>query len=49
MTVLVIVMASSSYRNPQLEVQASDRCHRVGQTKDVVVHRQATVVCLYGQ
>ena len=25
--------------NPALEVQAADRCHRVGQTRDVFVHK----------
>lgn len=25
--------------NPALEVQASDRCHRVGQTRDVRIHK----------
>ena len=25
--------------NPAVEVQASDRAHRVGQTRDVYVHR----------
>jgi len=25
--------------NPALEVQAADRCHRVGQTRDVFIHR----------
>ena len=25
--------------NPALEVQAADRCHRVGQTRDVYIHR----------
>ena len=28
--------------NPALEVQAADRCHRVGQTRDVVVHKFIT-------
>ena len=30
---------SRCYRNPQLEEQASDRCHRVGQQRDVTIHR----------
>ncbi len=25
--------------NPALEQQASDRCHRVGQTRDVYIHK----------
>ena len=28
--------------NPALEVQASDRCHRVGQKRDVIVHKFVT-------
>lgn len=29
------------YRNPALEDQACDRIYRVGQQKDVVIHRSA--------
>ena len=37
----------NSFRNPQLEKQASDRCHRFGQIRDVVVHRCVRVcVCV---
>ena len=28
--------------NPALEVQAADRCHRVGQPRDVVIHKFVT-------
>jgi transcription termination factor 2 len=28
--------------NPALEVQAADRCHRVGQLRDVVIHKFVT-------
>lgn len=27
------------FQNPQADVQAQDRCHRMGQTKPVVVYR----------
>ena len=38
----------NSFRNPQLEKQASDRCHRFGQIRDVVVHRCVCVcVCVH--
>ena len=30
--------------NPALEVQAADRCHRVGQTRDVYIHRYLSIL-----
>lgn len=29
-------------QNPQADLQAQDRCHRIGQTKPVVVYRLVT-------
>lgn len=34
--------ASLSSQNPQADLQAQDRCHRIGQTKPVVVYRLVT-------
>lgn len=34
--------ASLSTQNPQSDLQAQDRCHRIGQTKPVVVYRLVT-------
>lgn len=33
---------SLSAQNPQSDLQAQDRCHRIGQTKPVVVYRLVT-------
>ena len=33
------VVLSEPFWNPFVEYQAADRCHRIGQTKDVTVHR----------
>lgn len=33
---------SFSAQNPQADLQAQDRCHRIGQTKPVVVYRLVT-------
>ena len=30
------------FQNPQCDLQAQDRCHRIGQTKPVVVYRLVT-------
>jgi hypothetical protein len=30
-------------QNPQQDIQAQARCHRIGQTKDVAVYRLVTV------
>lgn len=30
------------FQNPQVDLQAQDRCHRMGQTKPVVVYRFTT-------
>lgn len=35
-------MLLSSLKNPQADLQAQDRCHRIGQTKPVVVYRLVT-------
>lgn len=32
------------YRNPQVDLQAMDRAHRIGQTKQVYVYRFVTEV-----
>lgn len=37
----LIVFAFPS-QNPQVDLQAQDRCHRIGQTKPVVVYRLVT-------
>lgn len=34
--------ASFPSQNPQADLQAQDRCHRIGQTKPVVVYRLVT-------
>ena len=34
--------ASIPSQNPQADLQAQDRCHRIGQTKPVVVYRLVT-------
>ena len=33
---------SSLLQNPQVDLQAQDRCHRIGQTKPVLVYRLVT-------
>ncbi|XP_073224836.1 ATP-dependent DNA helicase DDM1-like [Cicer arietinum] len=35
--------------NPQMDLQAMDRCHRIGQTKPVHVYRLATAQSVEGQ
>ena len=35
-------MKFSTIENPQQDIQAQDRCHRIGQTKPVVVYRLIT-------
>lgn len=36
------VLQLSEFQNPQCDLQAMDRCHRIGQTKPVVVYRLVT-------
>lgn len=31
-----------TFKNPQSDLQAQDRCHRIGQTRPVVVYRLVT-------
>lgn len=39
---LNIAAVSLLLQNPQADLQAQDRCHRIGQTKPVVVYRLVT-------
>ena len=39
---LMIVLTSCNHRNPQADLQAMDRAHRIGQTKQVYVFRFIT-------
>jgi len=42
-----VVDAGGSYcRNPQVDLQAQDRAHRIGQKKEVQVFRFCTEVCI---
>ncbi|PWA74140.1 PGK [Artemisia annua] len=38
-----------SDQNPQMDLQAMDRCHRIGQTKPVHVYRLATAQSVEGR
>ena len=33
--------------NPTMDAQAQDRCHRIGQTRDVHIYRQVTASTVY--
>ncbi|MCE7766853.1 ATP-dependent helicase, partial [Pseudomonas putida] len=35
--------------NPQMDLQAMDRCHRIGQTKPVHVYRLSTALSVEGR
>lgn len=37
-----VFYASLSLQNPQCDLQAMDRCHRIGQTRRVMVYRLVT-------
>ena len=39
---LLKVIFPFCFKNPQSDLQAQDRCHRIGQTKPVVVYRLVT-------
>lgn len=39
-------MTFRSFRNPQVDLQAQDRAHRIGQKKEVQVFRFCTEVCV---
>ena len=42
----IIMLGSYDCRNPQVDLQAQDRAHRIGQKKEVQVFRFCTEVCL---
>lgn len=46
---MVHVVMFASFRNPQVDLQAQDRAHRIGQKKEVQVFRFCTEVwpCLW--
>ena len=39
---LVSPLSNDACQNPQMDLQAQDRCHRIGQTKPVLVFRLVT-------
>jgi SNF2 family DNA or RNA helicase len=39
---LLLLCAYVIFQNPQCDLQAQDRCHRIGQVKPVVVYRFCT-------
>lgn len=39
---LILLNVVFPFKNPQSDLQAQDRCHRIGQTKPVVVYRLVT-------
>lgn len=39
---LTLLLCLLLIQNPQADLQAQDRCHRIGQTKPVVVYRLVT-------
>lgn len=36
------ILSISWFQNPQADLQAQDRCHRIGQTKPILVYRLVT-------
>ena len=39
---IMIYLQTHCTQNPQVDLQAQDRCHRIGQTKPVIIYRYVT-------